>query len=237
MIYLFLCLNCIVLITTTEYWFSPWNAISTWHPWHCTLLVLSPLWFLLCCLWCKLRLLCLPLKSWCSLELSQSLSFQSAHSSWALLSIPKASTLSKMHWQLWNASLWLKVLCGALDIFPKCLSTWMFHNHLKFKMSNIHYLFHVIHPKLSFVAISLMPSHDQHCHLPSRPSSHTLHHCFLVNKLVMPISTMSSLLPFDNVPILTVKPCFELPSSFSWITSVALTLFSKSCTLLLIRSS
>ena len=64
-------------------------------------------------------------------------------------------------------------------------------------MLNILYLLHVIHPKLSFVPISLMLSHDQHYHLSTRPSqnsavnpSHNLFlACCLVNKLFMPITT------------------------------------------------
>lgn len=58
---------------------------------------IAPSWFLLHSGFCfavsgyKLLLFCLPFKSWCSSKFSLSLSFQSTHSPWAVLSSPKAS--------------------------------------------------------------------------------------------------------------------------------------------------
>lgn len=100
--------------------------------------------------------------------------FQSVHSPWAVLSIPKASTLSKLYSQLQNASLWLKILHLTLAIFSKCLSTRMSHNHLKFQMTNIHNPLHVIYSKLSLLRESPMLSLDWHYSLPNRPSKNSV---------------------------------------------------------------
>lgn len=131
-------------------------------------------WLLLCCLWCELHTYsACPSKSWCSSELLLPLSFKSAHFPWAYLSILSFNINTNAVAAL-KRSLWLKIICWALTRFPKCLSAWMFFcNHLKFKMLNILYLLHVIHPKLSFVPISPMLSHDQHYHLSTRPSQNS----------------------------------------------------------------
>lgn len=151
------------------------------------------------------HLFCLSLKSRWSSKFSLSLSFQSAHPPWALLSVPKASTPSKTLWQLWNASLQFRILYWASAILAKCPSISMPHSHLKLKMSNIHYLLHAVHPELSLPLLaSPMLSADQQHYLPTRPSwplrltliipSSSL--AFqLLNKLVMPMSTPSSFYP------------------------------------------
>lgn len=76
----------------------------------------------------------------------------------------------------------------SINQIPQVLSTWMSHNHLKFKILNILFLLHVIHPKLSFVPISPMLSHNQHYHPSTRPSQNSAvnpsHNLFLACCLV-----------------------------------------------------
>lgn len=111
----------------------------------------------------------------------------------------------------------------------------MSHNHLKFKMLNILYLLHVIHPKLSFVPISPMLSHDQHYHLSTRPSqnsavnpSHNLFlACCLVNKLFMPVTTTFFYLlimsqSLMSSPVLGCHHLFCEPPQYTWPLSVNL---------------
>lgn len=83
------------------------------------------------------------------------------------------STPSKIHWQFQNASLCLKIFYWPVAMFPKCLSIWFSHSHHTFKMSNIHYLPHVIHPKLSLLQASALLSHDWHHYPPRRPNQNS----------------------------------------------------------------